>query len=312
MATPLMRAVRVHHYGGPEQLLLEEQPRPEPQSNAVLVRVRAAGVNPLDWKIRQGAMQASMPVTFPYTPGIEVAGIVEDVGPGVTMFSHGQAVFGQCAGGAYADYALLSEEALALKPASIRMAEAAAVPVGATAAWRALFELGGLRPGQRVLIQGAAGGVGLFAVQLAAWKGAHVIGTASTANLDFVRRLGADTVVDYTTTPVEHAAREVDLVVDGVGEATLRSSLAALRQGGTLISLAGPPPQEEAQEREVRAIMMRSQPSSEILQTVARLVEAGQITVTAGSAFPLSAVQRAHEYGQQRRGRGRIVLRISG
>ncbi|MFL5652899.1 MAG: NADP-dependent oxidoreductase [Ktedonobacteraceae bacterium] len=311
MSTQTMRVIHIHSYGGPEQLKLEEKPRPEPQAGEVLLRVHAAGVNPLDWKIRQGLMKDFMPVTFPYTPGIEVAGVVEDVGPGVTAFEIGQAVFGQSARGAYAEYITVSVESLALKPETLRFAEAAAVPVGTTAAWRALFEHGGLQAGQRVLIQGAAGGVGLFAVQFAKWKGAQVIGTASTANLDFVRGLGADTVVDYTTTPVESVVQDVDLVLDGVGSATLSSSLAVLKPGGTLISLAGPPPQEQAKALGVRATMIRSQPSRELLQTFTRLIDEGHIKVTAGKTFPLSEVQQAHEYGQSGHGRGRIVLQIA-
>jgi NADPH:quinone reductase-like Zn-dependent oxidoreductase len=185
------------------------------------------------------------------------------------------------------------------------------VPVGATAAWRALFEHGGLTSGQRVLIQGAAGGVGLFAVQLAKWNGAQVIGTASTANLDFVRGLGADTVVDYTTTPVESVIQDVDLVLDGVGAETLSSSLAVLKSGGTLISIAGLPPQEQARARGVRATMIRSQPSRELLQTFTRLIDEGRIKVTAGKTFPLSEVQQAHEYSRSGHGRGRIVLQIA-
>ncbi len=160
MAMQTMRAIQVHHYGGPEQLKLEEKPRPEPSSGEVLLRVHAAGVNPIDWKIRLGLLKDSQPVTFPYTPGIEVAGVVEDVGPGVTAFKRGQAVLGQTSGGAYAEYITLPVEALALKPQTLSFAEAATVPVGATTAWRTLFDHGGLTAGQRVLIQGAAGGVG--------------------------------------------------------------------------------------------------------------------------------------------------------
>src|SRR5215472_15774341 len=241
MATQTMRAIQVHRYGGPEQLKLEEKPRPEPSSGEVLLRVHAAGVNPLDWKIRLGLLKDSQPVTFPYTPGIEVAGVVEDVGPGVTAFKRGQAVLGQTSGGAYAEYIKIPVEALALKPQTLSFAEAATVPVGATTAWRALFDHGGLTSGQRVLIVGAACGVGLFAVQLAKWKGAQVIGTTSTANVEFVHALGADTVVDYTTTPVESVVQEVDLVIDGVGEKTLLSSLAALRRGGNADFACRPP-----------------------------------------------------------------------
>ncbi len=310
MATQTMRAIHVHRYGGPEQLKLEEKPRPKPSSDEVLVRVYAAGVNPIDWKIRQGLMKNFQPVTFPFTPGIELAGVVEDVGPGVRAFVIGQAVLGQVAAGAYAEYVPVPVEALALKPETLSFIEAAAFPVGATTAWRTLFDNGGLTSGQRALIQGAAGGVGLFAVQLAKWKGAQVIGTASTANLDFVRSLGADTVVDYTTTPVESVVHDVDLVLDGVGAATLSSSLAALRRGGTLISIAGPPSPEQAQARGVRAMMSRG-PASVPLETLTRLVDEGHLKVTAGKTFALSEVQQAHEYGQSSHGRGRIVLQIA-
>ena len=311
MSTQTTRVIHVYSYGGPEQLKLEQKPRPEPQAGEVLLRVHAAGVNQIDWKIRQGLMKDFQPVTFPYTPGIEVAGVVEGVGPGVTAFEIGQAVFGQSARGAYAEYITESVEALALKPETLSFAEAATVPVGATTAWRALFDNGGLTSGQRVLIQGAAGGVGLFAVQLAKWKGAQVIGTASTANLDFVLGLGADTVVDYTTTPVESVVQEVDLVLDGVGGETLISSLAALRRGGTLISIAGLPPREEAQARGVRAAFIRNQYSRELLQTVTRFIDEGRIKVTVGKTFPLSEVQQAHEYSRSGHGRGRIVLQIA-
>jgi NADPH:quinone reductase-like Zn-dependent oxidoreductase len=251
-----------------------------------------------------------LPVTFPYTPGIEVAGVVEEVGPDVTAFEIGQAVFGQSTKGAYAEYVAVSVEALALKPQILSFAEAATVPVGATTAWRALFEHGGLTCGQRVLIQGAAGGVGLFAVQLAKWKGAQVIGTARAVNLDFVRSLGADTVVDYTMTPVESVVQDVDLVLDGVGGETLLSSLATIRRGGTLISIAGLPPQEQAQARGVRAMMSRGTASAP-LQTLTRLINEGHLKVTAGKTFPLSEVQQAHEYSQIGHGRGRIVLQIA-
>ncbi len=311
LATQTMWAVRVYSYGGPEQLKLERVERPRPQAGEVLLRVHAAGVNPLDWKIRQGLMKEFMPMTFPYIPGIEVSGVVEEVGPGVTAFEIGQAVYGQSAKGAYAEYLTISVETLALKPETLSFAEAATVPVGATTAWRALFEHGGLTSGQRVLIQGAAGGVGLFAVQLAKWKGAQVIGTASTANLAFVRGLGADTVVDYTKIPPQGMPQNVDLVLDGVGGKALLSALTALRRGGTLISTASPPPQEEAQARGVRAIMIHSQPSSALLQMVARLIDEGHLKVTTGRIFPLSEAQQAHEHGQGGHGRGRIVLQIA-
>ena len=204
---------------------------------------------------------------------------------------------------------MVAVESLALKPQTLSFVEATTVPVGATTAWRALFEYGDLTSGQRVLIQGAAGGVGMFAVQLAKWKGAQVIATASTANLAFVRELGADTVVDYTTS-AQSMPQDVDLVLDGVGREALLRTLAVLRRGGTLISIASPPPQEEAQARGVRALMIHSQPSSTILRMVARLIEEGHLRVSAGKTFPLGEVQQAQEHSRNGHGRGRIVLQI--
>jgi NADPH:quinone reductase-like Zn-dependent oxidoreductase len=254
-------------------------------------------------------MQHVQPVKFPYTPGIEVAGVIEESGPGVTAFEVGQAVIGQVTQGAYAEYVTVKVEALARKPERLPFTEAAAVPVGLTTAWRALFEHGNLTAGQRVLIQGAAGGVGQFAVQLARWKGAEVIGTTSTANLEFVRELGADRVVDYTTIPVESMVQGVDLVLDGVGGETLFSSLAVLRPGGTLISIAGLPPQEQAQAKGVRALMSRGA-SSASLAWLSQLIEEGHLTIPVGKTFALAEVQKAQESSQRGHGRGRIVLRI--
>lgn len=312
MSTHIMRAMQIHSYGGPEQLKLEETPRPAPQAGEVLVRVHAAGVNPIDWQILEGLMKDVKPLTFPFIPGIEVAGVVEAVGPGVTADLIGQAVLGQIAQGAYAEYVSVPVEVLALKPKTFSFIEAAAFPVGATIAWRALFDNGGLTSGQRVLIQGATSGMGVFAVQLAKWKGAQVIGTASTAaNLDFVRALGADAVVDATTTPVERVVQDVDLVLQGGGAATLSSSLAALRRGGTLISNAslGPKEQEQVQARGVRVMTSRgATPVS--LETLSRLADEGYLKVPIGKTFSLSEVPQAHAYAQSGQGSGRFVLRV--
>jgi NADPH:quinone reductase-like Zn-dependent oxidoreductase len=229
MSKQMMQAIRVHQYGGPEQLKLEQIPRPEPQAGEVLIRVYAAGVLPAEWKMRQGFFKG---IQLPYIPGSAVAGVVEEIGPGVTTFQKGQAVFGRSIHGAYAEYTTTPVEPpalkpetfslLALKPETLSFDEAATISGGATTAWAALFGDGALQAGQRVLIHGAAGGVGSFAVQFARLKGAHVIGTASTANLDFVRSLGAETVIDYTTTPFEQAVHNVDLVLDTIGGETLR------------------------------------------------------------------------------------------
>lgn len=305
-----MRAIQIHRYGEPEPLKLEETARPAPEAGEVLVRIYAAGVNPMDWLIPQGLMKDVQPVTFPFIPGIEVAGVVEEVGPGVTADLIGQAVLGQVAKGAYAEYVSVPIKALALKPKSLSFFEAAAFPLNATTAWRALFDNGGLTAGQRVLIQGAINGMGVFAVQLAKWKGAHVIAASTAANLAFVRALGADTVVDYATTPVEHVVRDADLVVHG-GAATLSSSLAALRRGGTLISGArlGPKEQEQVQARGVRAMTSRGE-TNVSLETLTRLADEGYLKVPVGKVFPLREVLHAHEYIRSGQGLGRFVLRV--
>lgn len=311
MSTQTIQAIRVHQYGGPEELKLERLQRPEPQADEVLIRVRAVGVNPVDWKIRQGWFKDFRPVQFPYVPGLDLAGTVEEIGSGVTAFQKGQAVFGQSPNGTYAEYVAAPVTRLALKPKKLSFDEAAAIPVGATTAWQAIFDHGGLQTGQRILIQGAAGGVGLFAVQFARWKGAHVIGTASTANLDFVRSLGAETVIDYTSTSVEQAVHDVDLVFDAVGGKALESSLRAVKRGGTLVTIAGQPPAGKAEELGVRVASFSAQVSSELLHTFAQLIDEGQVKVAIAEKFPLSQARQAHEQSQSGHGRGRIVLHIA-
>lgn len=321
MTRQTMQAIRVHQYGGPEQLKLEEVPRPEPQAGEVLIRVYAAGVLPAEWKMREGFFKNIFPVSFPYIPGSAMAGVVAEIGPGVTSFEKGRAVFGRTTNGAYAEYTTTAVEPpalapqtfslLALKPDTLSFAEAATISGGATIAWTALFEDGGLQSGQRVLIHGAAGGVGLYAVQFARWKGAQVLATASTANLDFVRSLGVETVIDYTVTPFEQAAHEVDLVLDTIGRETLQRSMNVVKPGGTLVSLLEQPPQEEARERGIRAIKNAATPTSDTLQTIAKLMVEGQVRAVVGQTFPLREARQAHELSQSGHGRGRIVLRIT-
>jgi NADPH:quinone reductase-like Zn-dependent oxidoreductase len=200
---------------------------------------------------------------------------------------------------------------LALKPKTLSFDEAATVPVGATTAWQGLFDHGNLQPGQRLLTLGGAGGVGLFAVQFARWKGAHVISTASTRNVDFVRSLGAETVIDYTKTRVENVVHDVDLVFDAVGGAALASVWPTLKRGGTLVSIAGQPDEAKASELGVRAVRFSSQVSTELLNTFARLIDGGQVKVEIGTTFPLSEARKAQELSQSGHGRGRIVLHIA-
>jgi NADPH:quinone reductase-like Zn-dependent oxidoreductase len=316
-----MQAIRVHRYGGPEELKFERSPRPVPQPGDVLIRVVTAGVLPMEAKIRQGLFRSVFPMAFPYIPGSAVAGVVEAVGEGVTAFRPGQAVFGRSVQGTYAEYTATPVATPALKPGvfsllarkpdALRFAEAATISGSATTAWMALFADGGLQAGQQVLIHGAAGGVGAYAVQFARWKGAQVIGTASTAHLDFVRALGADTIVDYTTTPFEEVVRDVDLVLDTIGGATLRRSMEVVRQGGMLVSLLEQPPPALAQKRGIRAMKNAAPPTSELLGTIAQLIVEGEVRATIGRTFALHEAQQAHALIQTGHGRGRTILQVS-
>jgi NADPH:quinone reductase-like Zn-dependent oxidoreductase len=313
-----MRAAHFYMYGGPEQLVIEQVPRPEPQAGEVLVRVYAAGVNPIDWKIRRGFLKDIRPVPLPFTPGSELAGTVEALSPSVTTIQRGQPVYGVGAKGAYADYAVISADSpLARKPDNISFDQAASVPVGAGTAWIALFTLADLQAGQSVLVHGAASGVGNYVVQLARWKGAHVIGTASRNNLEFVHALGAETVIDYHTTPFEQVARDVDVVIDPIGGQTQDHSWPLLKPGGILVAIGHPPAQDMAAKHGVRtASTILEQPnppriSTETLQEISALIESGLLLPQVGKVFPLEEAVQAQALSETGHGRGRIVLHIA-
>jgi NADPH:quinone reductase-like Zn-dependent oxidoreductase len=330
MLAETIQAIRVHAYGGPGQLTLRQIPRPQPQAGELLIRVNAAGVLPMDCYLRQGRMAAIIPTSFPYIPGTAFAGVIEALGAGVTTFQRGQAVCGRSPQGTYAEYTTVLADAptltpesvgyrrpaaispLALKPAALSFDEAATLSGGATTAWTALFEDGALQSGQRVLIHAAAGGVGAFAVQFARWKGAQVIATASAANLDFVRSLGADIVIDYLTTPFEEVVRDVDLVLDTVGGATLRRSMRVVKRGGSLVSLLESPPAELAHALGIRAVKNAVFPTSAHLQSIIQLIDAGHARPTIRQIFALDQAAQAHALCETGHGRGRIVLHIAG
>jgi NADPH:quinone reductase-like Zn-dependent oxidoreductase len=308
----MMQAVRFHAYGGPEQLILEDVPRPEVQPETVLVRVRAAGVNPVDWKFRRGLLKDYMPLSLPHIPGIDMAGVVDEIGPAVVGFAKGQQVYGRATSGTYAEYALAPVTSLAPKPDLLNFDEAAAVPIGAMTAWRALFEAAGLQKRQRILVHGAAGGVGSFAVQLARWKGARVIGTASAGNLEFVRSLGAQGAIDYQVLHFENMVRDMDVVLDTIGGDVLERSWQTLRPGGILISIAGQPSPDKAQEYGVRAMALGRSPilESELLRQIKEVIEAGYIKVDVPNVFSLSEAALAQAMSETGHGRGRIVLHV--
>ena len=308
MSTATMKAVRIHAFGGPEVLSVEEVPVPQPGEGQVLVRVHAAGVNPADWKMRSGHYQRFMPLPLPWTPGLEGAGVVKAVGSGVTQFKPGQAVFGAFMG-AYAEYALANAGDLQPKPGRVSFTEAATITVGALTAWGAVVDTAQVKAGQRVLVHGAAGGVGLFAVQLAHSKGAHVIGTASAGNLDFVRSLGADEVIDYTAGPFEKAVHEVDAVIDTVGGDVHEHSLPTLHKGGIFVTVAAMLPEDFGRAQGIR-FARAGRAAVTNLGEIRELVEKGKLRPVVGKVFPLAQARQAQELSQTGHGRGRIVLQM--
>lgn len=306
-----MHAVRLHQYGAAENLIYEETQRPEPQAGEALVRVRAAGVNPVDWQARAGR-GATGPLDSSIILGWDIAGVVEEVGGRVDRFTAGDRVFGMVRfpefGNAYADYVAAPAADLAKKPANISFVEAAAAPLVALTAWQALFEAAQLQPGQSVLIHAAAGGFGHVAVQLAQWRGARVIGTASARNADFLRGLGADQVIDYTSERFEEIARDVDVVLDTQGGATQQRSFAVLKPGGTLVSIAETPDEVRARIYDVNVVDFLVHPSGEQLEEIAHLFERGNLRVEVARTFPLAEAAEAHRLSETGHTRGKIVL----
>ena len=311
-----MKAVRIHNFGGPEVLQYEDAPRPQPESGEVLIRVYAAGVNPIDWKVREGYMKDLWPHKFPLIPGWDLSGVVEAVGPGPAAagrFKKGDEVYSvpdPTRDGAYAEYIVVRESELALKPKSLHHVHAAAVPLAALTAWQALFDAGQLVSGQRILIHGGSGGVGHVAVQLAKWKGAHVFGTASTKNQELLRELGVDEPIDYTKQKFEDVARDVDLVLDLIGGETQERSWSVLKNGGALLSLVQPPSVEKAKALGVRAAFVAGHPSGAQLAEIAHLIDSRKLKPIVERILPLVEVRRAHELSQSGHTRGKIVLRV--
>jgi NADPH:quinone reductase-like Zn-dependent oxidoreductase len=300
-----MRAVRMHETGGPEVLRLEEVAAPEPGEGEVLIRVRAASVNPIDWKWRRTGTPRPLPAVL----GVDVSGTVE--ASRSDDFDEGDEVFGVARSGAYAELAAASAARIAAKPAEVGHAQAAALPVAGGTAWQGLYDRGGLQAGQTALIAGAAGGVGHLAVQFAKHTGTRTMGIGSSRNRDFVLGLGADEYVDYTQRDVAEAASGVDLAFDTVGGGVTASLLSTVREGGVLITIAGAAPDEAAQ-RGVRAEMFSSDAGREELAQIAELVAAGEVRVEIAQRFPLDEVAQAHALSESGHTRGKIVIEIAG
>jgi NADPH:quinone reductase-like Zn-dependent oxidoreductase len=300
-----MQAVVVRETGDPDVLRLEEVARPEPGDGEVLIRVFAASVNPVDWKYRRGFAPKPLPAVL----GNDVSGVVEV--SRAEGFAEGDEVFGLAASGGYAQFATSPAGIIAQKPAGVSHEQAAGIPVAGLTAWQALFDRAGLERGQTALVAGAAGGVGHVAVQFAKRAGARVIGTGSSRNREFVLGLGADEYIDYTEQDVAEAVSGVDVAFDTVGGETTQSLLPAVRDGGILVTIAGPPPEQEASQRGVRAELLIMSPNSEQLRRIAELVAAGEVHLEIAQALPLADVSRAHELSESGHTRGKIILTVS-
>lgn len=310
-----MNAVRIHEYGGQDVLVYEEAPCPEIGENEVLIRVSAASVNPFDWKVRQGYLTGWFNHTLPLILGWDVSGVIEAAGSGVTNFGIGDEVFARAdvsKNGAYAQYIAVDSSLLAPKPPSLDHIHTAAIPNAALAAWQSLIEIAGLSEGQTVLVQGAAGGVGHFAVQFAKSRRARVIGTSRAENISFLRELGVDEAIDYTTTQFDEVMRDVDVVLDTIGGDVLQRCWTVLKPGGILVSVVEPPSEETATLHNVRQAFASAMPDPNLLAEITALIESGQVKPVVSTVLPLAEARQAHALSESMRTRGKIVFQVAG
>ena len=315
-----MKAIAIREFGGRDKLERMDLPIPEAGKGEILVRVKAAGVNPVDWKIREGRLKDRFPYKFPLVPGWDAAGVVEKVDQGVTRFKPGDEIFAYCRkpvvqGGAYAEYIVLSEEHLALKPKNTSFTEAAGIPLASLTAYQALVDAAKVKAGERVLIHAAAGGVGGFGVQIARDRGAVVWGTASRRNEEYVRSLGAERVIDYTRDDVGRAVRSVypdgvDVVFDCVGGKVLKKSAELVRKGGRLISIVDSLDEQSLRQRDIRFEFVFVAPNAVELKAIEEMVEQRRLRVHLSKVLPLADAREAHELIESGHTRGKIVLEV--
>jgi NADPH:quinone reductase-like Zn-dependent oxidoreductase len=312
-AGPTMKAIVVHQFGGPEVLKLEDVPKPEPKEDEILVKVVAAGVNSFDGGLRSGKWAKVFKIDLPWIPGYDIAGTVEKVGGKVSKFKVGDPVYAfisipGCGG--YAEYAVAKQDQPALKPATISFAEAAGMPSVAETAWQAIVDKANIQSGQTILIHGASGGVGMFAIPIAKIRGAKVFATASTANQDFLKQLGADVAIDYKTQKFEDIAKNVDVVVDGVGGETLTRSYPIVKKGGILVSLVGRVDQAQLDKHGIRGVSLEAEPNGDQLAQIGKLIDEKKIKVVVSDTFPLADAAKAETKADTGHARGKIVLKV--
>lgn len=315
-----MKAVLIDQFGGREVLRMGGVEKPEPRAGELLIRVCAAGINPVDWKIRQGLLVGRLPHVFPLILGWDAAGIVEALGPGCTRFRAGDEVFvyGRkpvIGDGCYAEYVVIPESYASRMPKKMNFEEAASIPLACLTAWQSLFDASALKKGMTVLIHAAAGGVGGFAVQLAKSRGADVVGTASARNHDYVRSLGADLVIDYTSGDFRSAVRRaypdgVDIAFDTVGGAVQAQSADVIKPGGVLVSLLAYANEAALQAKGIRTKYVFVSPNGSQLEDIRSLIDQGQLKTHLAAVLSLDQVAKAHELVESGHTRGKIVLKI--
>src|SRR5438105_1181587 len=311
---PMMKAVFVHECGGQEVLKYEDAPRPEPKDDEMLVRVIAAGVNPVDAYARQGMLAKRGLDNRPSIIGYDIAGLVEKTGANAKKFKTGDAVYSYLSvmrGGGYAEFAVAKESETALKPRNINFVEAAAVPLAATTAWQALVDTAKIDKGQTVLIHGGSGGVGSFAIPIAKARGAKVIATASTAHQDSLKQLGVDQAIDYTTTKFEDVVKDVDVVLNCVRADALGHSYGVVKKGGIIVSITDEPDQTECAKHGIRGSRLGANPDAKVLEELTKLIEARKMTPIVSQTFPLAEASKAHQQIETHHTLGKIVLKVA-
>jgi len=309
-----MKAIVMHQYGDAGVLKYEEVEKPVPGENEVLIQVKAAALNPIDSKIRNGFMKEVMPVSFPFIPGWEASGIVMETGKNVTNLKIGDEVFTRPSvkkAGSYAEYMTVDQNEATLKPQSLSFSDAAAMPLVASAAYILLFKTANIQAGQKVFILGAAGSVGLFAVQMAKSVGAYVIGTATGKDIQTVKSMGANEVIDYTTTDYANSLKDIDLAIDLVGGTAYDGLWKILKKGGTLLSTTMQPSPEKAKEYGVHASFVFTTPDKTVLEKISEMVNEGKLIPAVGITLPLSEAVRAHQLMDSHAVSGKIILEMN-
>ncbi|MEQ1066591.1 NADP-dependent oxidoreductase [Acinetobacter sp. XH1741] len=331
-----MKAAYITRYGKIDDVQINEQPKPSLTENAVLVKVHAASINPLDLRVLEGEFKAILPVSFPFILGNDFAGTVVEVGPNVTQFKVGDEVYAKTdLNGAFAEYTVVQQSSLALKPQNISMEQAAALPLVALTSWQALVEIAKVKAGQKVLIHAGSGGVGSIAIQLAKSLGATVATTTSDKNSGWVKELGADIIIDYKTMDFEQELKDYDVVLDTQGGKTLEKSLNVLKRGGRLISISGPPDhafaeainpnwflkcvipmlswsiRHKAKKRGITYTFLFMQPNGQQLSKITELVEAGKIKLVVDQTYGFVQIKEALQYVNTGRSKGKVVLNIA-